>query len=220
MEQQNLISTDADFESLARDYLAARGKGAALAGEYLNRLVATIQNELGERPQMEVFTIVASRAYASVLRAVPDEITDAKKRNKATTWARSNKSTLGTWLKVAGNDVRALVAGTVTKDSLKVPKPDAERRPVSARVFEKQAARAVGQLEASVKRIDLKARKNAANVLEEAVSSMMALLAHLGVETTSRADVAMAGRKMLRTKEGALFWPVAMEGGQNGHGNG
>lgn len=131
--------TDIQVETFARDMVASVDAVNAGRTTYLRVLVNHCQATLGKvkrgktltgETQLSVLGDVADRLYAAVLRGIttpeiaPDEGLDKAEatrrsieRNKRSTFARSAKSVLASWIN-AGGDMRALDVETVTRDPL------------------------------------------------------------------------------------------------------
>jgi hypothetical protein len=132
--------SEQQVETLASEYAAASAETSRINGTYLRVLVIACQAILGKvkrgnkivaDTQLSVLTDVSDKYYAAVLRGVttPDVAHDDKlskeertrrslERNRRSTFARSNKSTLASWISVAGGDLRSLDGETVTRDPL------------------------------------------------------------------------------------------------------
>lgn len=130
--------SESQVESLAAEYAVASAESARINGTYLRVLVVACQAILGKvkrgrvarDSQLEVLNDVSGKYYAAVLRGVttPDIAPDDKaeqaertrrsrERNRRSTFARSAKSTLASWVG-AGGDMRGLNAEDVTRDPL------------------------------------------------------------------------------------------------------
>lgn len=132
------VMTELQIESLAHDVATAQGTVRAGGVTFLRVLVTECQAKLGRvkrgrtsaETQINVLTDAYARYYAAVLRGVvtPDvahvaglEASEASRRalerNRRSTFARSSKSVLLSWIR-AGGDMRTLDAETVTRDPL------------------------------------------------------------------------------------------------------
>lgn len=130
--------TEQQVESLAGEYASASVETARVSGTYLRVLVLATQAILGKvkrgriarDAQLEVLADVSGKYYAAVLRGVttPDiepaptlsreeQTRRSLERNRRSTFARSAKSTLASWIS-AGGDLRGLNAEEVTRDPL------------------------------------------------------------------------------------------------------
>lgn len=131
--------TEAQVENLARDIAAAQDVTLGGRTTYLRVLVTHMQATLGRvkrgkslatQAQLEVLDTVHGRYYVAVLRGVtthelepsagleqPELTRRSVERNRRSTFARTAKSTLASWIKTGG-DMRALDADTVTRDPL------------------------------------------------------------------------------------------------------
>ena len=130
--------SESQVEALAGEYATAAGTTARVGMTYLRVIVVACQAILGTKrrgrvpheAQLEVIADVTGKYYAAVLRGVttpdvaPDDKLDkaeqtrrARERNRRSTFARSVKSTLSSYVN-AGGDLRGLEADTVTRDPL------------------------------------------------------------------------------------------------------
>jgi hypothetical protein len=131
--------TDIQVESFARDMVGAVDAVNSGRTTYLRVLVTQCQATLGKvkrgktltgETQLSVLGDVADRLYAAVLRGIttpeiaPEEglakeeaTRRSIERNKRSTFARSAKSVLASWIN-AGGDIRALNVDEVTRDPL------------------------------------------------------------------------------------------------------
>lgn len=131
--------TEHQVETLASEYAQATQQTQRVNTTYLRVLVNAMQSILGNKKvrgrvpveaHLEVLNDVSTKFYAAVLRGVttPDIQPDTAQpkdeqtrrsieRNRRSTFARSAKSTLTSYIS-AGGDVRALDVDVVTRDPL------------------------------------------------------------------------------------------------------
>jgi len=111
LERNGYVATDKDIEQLAE----AVQTGARGNATYLRVLVASVQVEIQSKrklKQMVALERTHERMYEIVKRALGEQ--------GNTIFARTAASTLRSWMRVAGNDVRELEPAEVTKTSLRV----------------------------------------------------------------------------------------------------
>jgi len=139
LAKNGFIATDAVLKSLARDYVAGANAAEDVKGTYLRVLVAHSQRETASLARKRVTQADALGAvaaahgamYAVILDAVttPEIAADdslpaeerqqrARERNRRTTFARTAKSTLTSFIKAGGRLV-ALEPATVSKEQLR-----------------------------------------------------------------------------------------------------
>jgi hypothetical protein len=149
LEDRGYLATEKDVLANARDILHSRARAVEGKCVYLRALVAVAQVEikaeglLGEkgRHQHVVFNQVNRRFYKIVVAvneaAVPETVKDrAHEINRRTNYARTAAYAVRMWM-AAGNDLLALDARTVTKETLKVAEAGnlLESRPTTVQEF-------------------------------------------------------------------------------------
>lgn len=185
------LVSDEIVTKMARDYSDAQFASSNVRGAYLRVLVAHSKEALGNarRPTTEqALKAVAdthTRLYAVVLAAIttPDVEADEKlsaderraralERNRRSTFARSAKSTLTTYIR-GGGKLQLLVPEEVTKEALRRESEPVERDKNPATRAEKLEA----QLEAAVKEMAAMDRDDAQAFVEEMHEKLLQLVA-------------------------------------------
>lgn len=167
--------TEQQIEALAADRQGSASVTEAFDGTYLKVLITGTQSKLGAKrgrtpavdTQLAALEGVAGPFYAAVLRGVitpdihvdastePDEVRRrTREKNRRAVFARSAKSTLVQWVR-EGGDLRALDVATVSK----------------------------GELRTSVAAARSERGVTAADRVEKAQETILAVVAHEGPET-------------------------------------
>lgn len=223
LEKRHYLASASEVERAVREMTAAQGHIDRTRGDYLKVIVANTQKAIGAdvrlRTASEIGTLSAEDTaahldalkkvhesyYAAVLKGLSD--VPPKLRNRKSTFARSAKSMLFTWMR-AGFDVRDLAAARVTKASLHIEKPaGAKRKKLPAAAFEKRAMRYMAALGVDLRSVENKER--AATTVMKAMGKLSAYLAKLGIagEVTRDQRRALREGTPLETPAG-LFMPV------------
>lgn len=193
IESQNFVASTTDIEKLAGSILDADQASVSGRGAYLKALVATTQSELGQTPrqrnaraeqmnaeqiaaQLKVFEAIFVRFHDAVVRVAKNTLPDpdADMLRQRTGFSRSAGSTVRGFIR-AGNDIKALAVGKITKASLAVPRT---RRTMTVNAMKKRAERLVGELK-SVARNLLAANKDIATETFKPVIAMLATMSGL-----------------------------------------
>lgn len=183
-EAKRYVASDADIRDLATDSLKARSSLDKTRSTYLRVLIGTTQERLRAESvpagaeQLRIAREVHRHFYGLVEETVMTK--DIKKEHRAherqrrTGFARSASSTLNSWLKVEGHDLRKLPVAEVTKAFLaKQAAPRNPHTPTEDRTMAK-VAKYVEGLIASVRPFASTAENapRAREILEEAVRAL------------------------------------------------
>lgn len=221
IESQNFVASATDIEQLAGSILDADQSSATGRGTYLKALVATTQSELGQTPrqrnaraeqmnaeqiaaQLKVFEAVFVRFHDAVVRVAKNTLPDpdADLLRQRTGFSRSAGSTVRSYIR-AGNDIKALAVGKITKASLAVPRT---RRTLTVDAMKKRADKLVNQLK------DLARNLAAANkgVATDTFKPIVALLATMsGLADVETKDTTEAVEKGMPFATGTdVFVPI------------
>ena len=229
LENRNFIATPADIRTLAAARLAAAGALDTSGTSYLRAVVATTVAELGGEPrinatkraakltaegkaaQLAALQTVHERFYAIVTEVSSEGLPGGKAKalelNRRTNFARTAFRAARNWIR-AGNDLTAVPPGRVTKRALDVPAPTRKAGPRRVRARVEARAKALSEALATLASVDKVA---AIGELETLMGRLAAQLHGLTPGTTADPKQAMAEHRTLRTKGGALFFPVAPE---------
>lgn len=222
IESKQFVVSPADIEKLTDDIL--EGEDAAVKGRsmYIQSMVGTIQHELDSPPRMRnanapklseediathqaALDTVYKRFHEAVLRAVKARMTryDPDYVRSKTRFSVSAASTLRSYIR-AGNDIRALAAGKVTKDGLRAAfqaKP--VRRKFSVEALQKRAATLGEAFIAVARNLQAANRERAAETFRPMLATLVSTLG-LSEGATRDPDKAMHDHVALQTRTGVL----------------
>ena len=227
LQARSFVATALDIKRMTREFLRAGVACKSIRGMYLKALVATAQAEraalepapsrnskfdtLEARLQMKAMLAVHKRFYEDVLAEARAECPkDAVDMNKRTNFARSAKYKLRRWM-AAGNDIRVLVASTVTHADLKTTK---HKGPWSADRFQRRTVAWAGHIVDATTAYAKEDRDTAVATLEAAIGRLAGLLAELGGKPTADIHVAIRDHRPYRDRAGGkVYWPATDSGG-------
>lgn len=212
------VADEAQVEALARQHYTASTEASAAGSTYLRVLVAGVQAQLGPKrgrsrvdatAALSVLEAVHGRFYAAVLNGIttpevaPDDSLDAKvttararERNRRSTFARSSKSTLATFIK-GGGDLRVVTVATVTKRQLR----EAVAPPEPTDRVERRITRAQAVLVRAAKRMARDNVDNAQQMLADVIDALQGELDALGEEQPAH-DETQAATTMVAHRSG------------------
>jgi hypothetical protein len=167
LAKSGYVVSDTTLAQIAREYVDIKGRAEGVRGTYLKILVAHAQRELGRKRGTDdvllAIETVHQHLYDVVLQAIttkdiaPAEDLEASERtrralerNRRTTFARTAKSVLTSWVR-AGGKIEKLVPKDVRKDELqKLYQPAQIRRNAT---IKERATRVEKKLESLVRRM-------------------------------------------------------------------
>lgn len=191
LESKHFVASPTDVEAITKAVLDAQLSNREGRATYLKALIATTQDALGilskahrgatgktsaETRVQQILAVEQTHKvfYAAVCKAARDHLgkRSAIELNRATNFARSNKSMLVRWLR-AGNDIAGLSAAKVTKASLAVEA--ARARTPSVKILTNRARRITDSSLATIKKLiaaDPRAGQAAARALAEKLAAL------------------------------------------------
>lgn len=111
IEGNGYVATDKDIAELAHSV----ADGSRAGGTYLRVLIVAVQTDISKGRKVKQLVALErchERMYEIIKRALGDEGNHV--------FARTTASTLRSWMRVEGNDIRDLDAAEATKGSLRV----------------------------------------------------------------------------------------------------
>lgn len=218
IESKHYVANGADIRKLAEAILDGEATASEGRGTYLSALVATVQHELGSEPRLRAATApklsedditahlkalrtVYTRFHESVVAAVKSRMTryDADFVRSKTRFSVSAASTVRSYIK-AGNDIRALAAGRVTKEGLATPRA---RRKYTPESLQRRAQTLGEALVAVARNLHATNRALAADTLRP-IFAELAQAAGFTDNVTRDPDKAIAEHVPLHTRTGVL----------------
>lgn len=220
LEKKNYVTDAKNVKAMAREAFLAGKTADSLPGFYFRMLIANTQVELDAEPRLRAakkptrieedkvpehlaaLEAVHSTYYEAILEAANEVFPGrglSKERDSCTTFARTAKSTLASWIK-EGNDITSVAAARATKHGFTVQRAARNVKPAA---IQRRAERAAEKIIKNVSVLaDMEQRRVA---LEAAMAKFSAELATMAGPVTRNPKVALAEHKTLEVPGVGLF---------------
>lgn len=224
LAKAHFLASDDQIPLLAARYVSGLQAQDSVKGAYLKVLVAATlkaAKPAKNKPSEIVAHLdaVHDLYYGLVLKGIttPDVTDDESlgqeartarslERNRRSTFARTAKNALGSYLK-AGGDLFRLDPDTVTKSELQMFSTAMRSKELEPKTLQQRAELAVGRVEEMCRQLADEDQDAAVVAVQELMAKMTNLLAEMGREATTKTLVAVKEHRPLRLREGT-FWPM------------